>query len=387
VLKGEGREMKRGMLVGILMTIVCLVNFTSLSPGITIGSVSNLIHNDVNDTFLASTYDDEVPAGRLMKGFERTCVFWHNWADGTGEPILKPNVTLVSPYSPESFWKIDPAPNSTSKLDSKYAYTWTKDKLLEDSAGQGISPDSIMQVYWQENESSLGAFNFASKREVNPSIVNSRTVVLNLTITVMPVETVARLCVEVHLENTTSFEVTAIQSQIVPQPNPVGGLNFTSSDKVYWEILNPNVYNDYEFKVPISMLNKKYPVSVSYKPYLHIYTHYDIEHDEKVEGNHVSITHPKWGNVTFSAEGTYTWYASWVSHLSALDYLSALTPPPQPPPPPVGGKAIPINKVTIKPINKSELLDRYIGLTILLAVAVSALAYVKKRKRGTEINS
>ena len=47
--------------------------------------------------------------------------------------------------------------------------------------------------------------------------------------------------------------------------------------------------------------------------------------------------------------------------------------------PPVGGIYIPVNKL--------ELLAPYIGLTILLAVAVITVGYVKKRKRHTEINS
>jgi len=46
---------------------------------------------------------------------------------------------------------------------------------------------------------------------------------------------------------------------------------------------------------------------------------------------------------------------------------------------PVGGISIPVNKL--------ELLAPYVGLTILLAVAVVAVVYVKKRKRHTEINS
>jgi len=39
------------------------------------------------------------------------------------------------------------------------------------------------------------------------------------------------------------------------------------------------------------------------------------------------------------------------------------------------------------PVNKLELLAPYIGLTILLAIAVISVVYVKKRKRNTEINS
>ena len=42
----------------------------------------------------------------------------------------------------------------------------------------------------------------------------------------------------------------------------------------------------------------------------------------------------------------------------------------------VGGKAVLINK----PTNKPELLSPYIGLTILLAVAVATVVYVKKSK-------
>ena len=40
-----------------------------------------------------------------------------------------------------------------------------------------------------------------------------------------------------------------------------------------------------------------------------------------------------------------------------------------------------------KTINKLALLAPYIGLTILLAVAVVTVVYVKKRKINTEINS
>jgi hypothetical protein len=46
---------------------------------------------------------------------------------------------------------------------------------------------------------------------------------------------------------------------------------------------------------------------------------------------------------------------------------------------PVGGISIPVNKL--------ELLAPYIGLTILLAVAVALVVYVKKRKRHTRLNS
>ena len=46
---------------------------------------------------------------------------------------------------------------------------------------------------------------------------------------------------------------------------------------------------------------------------------------------------------------------------------------------PVGGIYIPVNKL--------ELLTPYIGLTILLAVAVVAVVYVRKRKRDTEGSS
>lgn len=49
------------------------------------------------------------------------------------------------------------------------------------------------------------------------------------------------------------------------------------------------------------------------------------------------------------------------------------------PPTPVGGIYIPVNKL--------ELLAPYIGLTILLALAVVTVGYVKKRKRHREINS
>jgi len=57
------------------------------------------------------------------------------------------------------------------------------------------------------------------------------------------------------------------------------------------------------------------------------------------------------------------------------------------PPTPVGGKATPINKIAVKPMNSLESLAPYIGLTILLALAVVTVVYVKKRKRDTEIIS
>ena len=47
---------------------------------------------------------------------------------------------------------------------------------------------------------------------------------------------------------------------------------------------------------------------------------------------------------------------------------------------------IPVGGIWI-PVNKLELLAPYIALTILLAVAVTTVVYVKKRKKHTEINS
>jgi hypothetical protein len=48
------------------------------------------------------------------------------------------------------------------------------------------------------------------------------------------------------------------------------------------------------------------------------------------------------------------------------------------PTPPVGGNQIPVNGL--------ELLAPYIGLTILLVVVVTTVAYVKKRKRARSVN-
>ena len=48
------------------------------------------------------------------------------------------------------------------------------------------------------------------------------------------------------------------------------------------------------------------------------------------------------------------------------------------PTPPVDGNQIPVNGL--------ELLAPYIGLTILLAVVVTTVAYVKKRKRARSVN-
>jgi hypothetical protein len=56
-------------------------------------------------------------------------------------------------------------------------------------------------------------------------------------------------------------------------------------------------------------------------------------------------------------------------------------------PTPVGGKATPIDIVTIKPMNNPKLLAPYIALTILLTVAAVTVGYVKKRKRNTRIIS
>jgi parallel beta-helix repeat protein len=54
--------------------------------------------------------------------------------------------------------------------------------------------------------------------------------------------------------------------------------------------------------------------------------------------------------------------------------------------PTVLGPTVPVGGVYI-PVNKVELLAPYIGLIILLAMAVSTVGYFKKRKRHTEIDS
>lgn len=70
-----------------------------------------------------------------------------------------------------------------------------------------------------------------------------------------------------------------------------------------------------------------------------------------------------------NANSTTSAYLREYIHLSSSDLF----------PTPVGGIWLPVNKL--------ELLAQYMGLTILLAVAVMTLGYAKKRKTDTEINS
>jgi len=83
---------------------------------------------------------------------------------------------------------------------------------------------------------------------------------------------------------------------------------------------------------------------------------------------------PLYVNYTLYDNGTHRWISFTYQH-STHEVVIAQTPPTAP----VGGVCIPVNKL--------ELLAPYIGLTILLAVAVITAVYVKKRKRNTGIIS
>jgi len=80
-------------------------------------------------------------------------------------------------------------------------------------------------------------------------------------------------------------------------------------------------------------------------------------------------THTYTGNISVGE--------TWESQANISEDEMTSTPPS--PPTPVGGISVPVDKLS--------LLAPYIGLTILLAVAVVTVVYVKKRKRNTEINS
>jgi parallel beta-helix repeat protein len=76
-------------------------------------------------------------------------------------------------------------------------------------------------------------------------------------------------------------------------------------------------------------------------------------------------------------DGSGIWGTPYVIDENNTDYYPLMYP--WGTSPPVGGIYIPVNKL--------ELLAPYIGLTILLTVAVLTVVYIGKRKRHTEINS
>jgi len=82
---------------------------------------------------------------------------------------------------------------------------------------------------------------------------------------------------------------------------------------------------------------------------------------------------PQYVNYTLYDNWTHRWIYFTYQH-STHEVIITQTPSA-----PVGGISIPVNKL--------ELLTPYIALTILLAVAVVTVFYVKKRKRNTETNS
>jgi hypothetical protein len=76
--------------------------------------------------------------------------------------------------------------------------------------------------------------------------------------------------------------------------------------------------------------------------------------------------------------GNYTFtFMAWSVRVKSINF-TIVRPDANQDPTPVGGIYIPINKL--------QLLAPYIGLTILLVVAVITLGYIKKRKRDTEIS-
>ena len=79
---------------------------------------------------------------------------------------------------------------------------------------------------------------------------------------------------------------------------------------------------------------------------------------------------PQYVNHTLFDNGTHRWIYFTYQHSTHEVIIAQI---------PVGGIYIPVDKLS--------LLAPYIGLTILLAVAVMTVAYTKKRKRNTEINS
>jgi len=92
-----------------------------------------------------------------------------------------------------------------------------------------------------------------------------------------------------------------------------------------------------------------------------------------VDGQEIPYTELPISNITHAF--LYFTYSQSTHHIKIFT-----SPPPSPP---VGGKATPINTS----IDDSELLTPHIGLAILLAIAVTTVVFVKKRKRNTETNS
>jgi len=117
--------------------------------------------------------------------------------------------------------------------------------------------------------------------------------------------------------------------------------------------------------------------------------HWDFENDSTIDDTGETVFWNTVGyapgsysvNLTVRAPGGSVGCPAVIEYYNATmqydDVLEILTL--EPSPPPVGGTYIPVNVF--------ELLAPYIGLTIILAVAVITVAYVKKRKRNTEIIS
>jgi len=91
-----------------------------------------------------------------------------------------------------------------------------------------------------------------------------------------------------------------------------------------------------------------------------------------VNGEEIPYTELPISNVTHAF--LYFTYSHSTNHIKIFT---------SPPPPPVGGEAVPINRVIVKPGFQIP----WIWLTTIMLLLVTTVVYVKKRKRDTEIFS
>jgi len=229
-------------------------------------------------------------------------VYFLNWADETHEPIVNPNVTLISDSAFSQFRAHLPwgyhdllAPNVTDP--PKYMWFWERNLL------EGTEPAHSLTVWAFEAGSSVFAPGLSLERKVSPSIIQSPVAVQRIDI---------RLTIEQPFPesvNSVSVGIGAWWSEHVfteflaasPRESVVYG-----QQEVQWHIPagQLEVGKTYKLKA-LFRVYKRVEEAVLYKPNVGVTVSYRTP--QEALGNSVTLHHPDGATAIVSGENEVRW--------------------------------------------------------------------------------
>jgi hypothetical protein len=221
-------------------------------------------------------------------------------------PIISaPQISITTQYNQSRFY-FDPAPSVASCAGEPELckYNWTFSDIASGGYGADTYIESDLPVTFSPG--------FDSERTVSPLLLFSDQVNQTVTVHVTPREEYQRIQVAIYADTTDLTNGTLVTGSATLTPEPAGGCDFEAGvgydAYVSWNCPNVQVATTYTFTAEFQINNNAYPTIVENKPRVVVRGQRILDdRSDILQGSSLTVTDDVLGDVTYSANGNYSW--------------------------------------------------------------------------------